>query len=242
MNTLTRSDPKTESKEIRNEINRLSIGFGNYPVSNEHLYLDNFANEEKVKEFDALVLICGGATESLRLVHLFGEKAKHIYIVDKDADSIGRFKLLLRIMEENPAYSKADFEYYTKVTKADKSNSMFYRSVIDEMRVSGDIAEKIKYIQEDINDAISELTDYSEKRRYFFYLSNILGSGWSEKLLDTISSKIVNNENVVKGSEVLLVGNNDKEFMILEKKSTQSIKKRVFSNSPYEKFLRNQSE
>lgn len=206
-----------ERQLIRSKIDSIATDLGNYPISNEHLDLDKFGQKFKSKEFDTLVLICGGGMEPLRLVSLLGNNADHIYIVDKDQNSIERFKLLLKIMEEEPAARKEDFSYYLRRTKAEETDGMFYMSILDKIHIDRNTEDKIRYLNQGIADAMADQIRYPEERKYFVYMSNIIGSGWAGKSEEDLLKTMAHSQNVKEGSAIMLVSNNNRVFFVFEK-------------------------
>ncbi len=223
--------------EIRSEIDNIAAkDLGNYKTSNERLRLDEFAERFKGKKFDKLLLIAGGGLESLRLISLFGEDAKQIYIVDRDPNSLYRFRVLVKIMEERPEERKEDFEYYLKKTKANEKQGNFYLEILDQMHINEEIESKIIYKESELSYAVNSIISQSEapkSEKYFFYFSNIIGSGWSlggESETEFIQ-KIMHNVGV-ESAIMFINNNNDASFHTLEKQeNNKAIDTKFFDSS-----------
>jgi len=232
---------KTQHDRLREHINNLTKEEGNYKISNEVLLIDQPLEDLlRSGNYKYVVGIAGGGIEFWRLAALAGKNAKEIYVVDKDDVALNRTSVMLEILEEpNRKMRDFYFNYYLNECNADKSYGKYYKAVLPDIDIdrSMGIPYRTNYLHENIVDAFHEVTQ-RKQGRYFFYLSNIIGSGWAGEKENSLPIEFENNSNIAPGSAMLLVANDFERLILLQKIGEGRIRKLVFLNSPYDYYLR----
>jgi len=231
---------KTQHDRLLEHINSLAKDGGNYTISNEVLLIDQPLKDLLISgNYEYVVGIAGGG-EFLRLAALAGKNAKEIYVVDKDEVALKRTRVMLEILEE-PDRNMRDFyfRYYLNECNADKSYGEYYKAVLPDIDIDRSMGfpYRTNYLHENIADAFHEVTQ-RKRGRYFFYFSNIIGSGWVGKKENSLLLEFKNNSNIAPGSAMLLVANDFEHLILLQKIGEGKIRKLVFLNSPYDYYLR----
>jgi len=208
----------TQHDSLLEDINSLAKEeVSNYKISNEKLPIKQFEGHLRNGNYEYVVGIAGGGIEFWRLAALAGKNAKEIYVVDKDKVALNRTEVMLKIIEE-PDRKMRDFyfNYYLNKCNADKSYGEYYKAVLPYIDRSMGFPSKTKYLHENIADAFHEVTQ-RRQGKYFFYLSNIIGSGWAGEKENSLLPEFKNNSNIAPESAMLLVSNNFKRLILLQK-------------------------
>jgi len=215
----------TQHDSLLEDINSLAKEeVSNYKISNEKLPIKQFEDHLRNGNYEYVVGIAGGGIEFWRLAALAGKNAKEIYVVDKDKVALNRTRVMLEILEE-PDRNMRDFyfRYYLNKSNADKSYGEYYKAVLPYIDRSMGFPSKTKYLHENIADAFHEVTQ-RRQGKYFFYLSNIIGSGWAGEKENSLLPEFKNNSNIAPESAMLLVSNNFKRLILLQKTKEGELK------------------